>query len=86
MTEPAVESMDLRDRRGRLTRFVIAVAVGLVLTTLGMRGILAVSVEPNTDPVGASTPALLAIAMFVVTASFTLKVLTTLARRSKLPS
>ena len=74
-------SIDLRDHRGRLVRLAIAVAAGLAITIVSMRWIRSDSVKPNTDPVGGSSVALLAIAIFVVTSMLALSIVTKLARR-----
>jgi hypothetical protein len=74
-------SIDLRDHRGRLVRFAIAMALGLGVTIVVMRWIMSVSIAPNTDPVGGSSVTLLAIAIFVVTSTVALSIVTKLARR-----
>ena len=74
-------SIDNRDRTGRLVRFGIAVAIGLVVTLVTMGWIASVSAPPNSDPVGGSSVGLLAIAIFVVTSTLALGVITKLTRR-----
>ena len=78
MNEPSV---DLRDTRGRLARFAVAVAIGLAVTIVVIRWIGSVSAPPNTDPVGSSTVGLLAIGIFVVSSSVALSLLAAIARR-----
>jgi hypothetical protein len=64
MDDPA---MDLMDRRGRLKRLGVAVAIGLAITVVVMWAIMSVSITPNKDPVAGSSVGLLAIFVFIVT-------------------
>ncbi len=73
--------IDLRDRRGRLIRFVLAVAIGAVVSFVTMQLIASVSISPNSDPVGGSSVILLAIAIFVVTSAAALTAISAVARR-----
>jgi uncharacterized membrane protein YidH (DUF202 family) len=66
---------DLRDHRGRLRRLLIASTIGAALTAIGLYAILAIAVEPNSDPVAGASVMMLGIAMFVVATSVTLLVL-----------
>jgi hypothetical protein len=77
------ESFDLRDRRGRLIRFAIAVVIGVLVTTFVLGEIRSVAAEPNTDPISGSSVELLAVGMFVVTSALALTTITAIARRLK---
>jgi uncharacterized membrane protein YdjX (TVP38/TMEM64 family) len=73
--------IDLRDRRGRLIRFAIAVAIGMVVTIVAMNLIAMASISPNSDPVGGSSVILLAIGIFVTTSAASLTAISALARK-----
>lgn len=73
--------VDLLDRRGRLIRLIIAIAVGAAVTIVVMRAIASVSIEPNRDPVGGSSVALLSIFVFVLSSVAALAAVTAIARR-----
>jgi hypothetical protein len=60
------EIVDLRGSRQRLVKLGVAAGVGLVVTIVAMWLIDLVGVEPGSDPVGAGTPGLLAIFIFIV--------------------
>lgn len=72
---------DIRDTRGRLVRFTLAVAIGAAVTALVMRWIASVSAAPNRDPVGGSSVGLLAIGLFVVTSAVALAALSAVAQK-----
>lgn len=57
---------DLLDTRGRLRRLALAAAVALAITVAVMRWIIAVSKEPNADPMGGSIVGLVAICVFTM--------------------
>jgi hypothetical protein len=76
-------SIDLRDHRGRLIRFAIAVAIGLGATMFLLHEIRSVAAPPNADPISGSSVALLAVGLFVVISAVSLTAITTLARRMK---
>ena len=71
---------DIRDRRGRLRRLLIAATIGGAITAAGLYGILAVAVEPNKDPVAGASVVMLGIAMFVVATAVTLGIIGRLPR------
>ena len=62
--------LDLRNTKARLVRLSIAAAISAVFTFFAMRAMSSSGPAPNTDPVGASTKPLLAIAIFVVLTGF----------------
>lgn len=65
MSDPAA---DLHNYRPRLVRLAIAAGIGAVITVLAMLAIdSSAGRGPNSDPVGLSSVAFLAIAIFVVT-------------------
>lgn len=78
MDDPAI---DLRDRRGRLIRLVIASAIGLVMTLVVLSQIESVGVAHNPDPISQASPALLGIAMFVTITSVALGIIDAISRR-----
>lgn len=80
-----MDDMDLRDTRGRLKRLILAASFALLVTTLVMHWIDSVSDGPNSDPVGASTQPLLAIAMFVMTTWVASAAINRITRRLRAP-
>jgi hypothetical protein len=72
MDEP---STDLRNTRARLIKLAIAAAIGGVLTFFTLAAMMSTGRGPSTDPIGASIPALLGFAIFVVTTSLAHRVI-----------
>jgi hypothetical protein len=77
------DGLDLRDQRGRLVRLGISAAIGIAVTAVVMHLIGQSGPPANTDPVGASTVPLLAIAVFVVVTAFVSTVLARIATRRR---
>jgi hypothetical protein len=75
MEDSSTESMDLKNYSGRLRKLALAAMIGLVLTFFTMKGMTATGRGPNGDPVGVGSVGMLAIAMFVATTMFSLKIL-----------
>jgi hypothetical protein len=63
MDEPAI---DLHDYRRRLLRLAIALVVAAGFTVLTMTGIHAFSGTPDKNPIAGSTPAFVAIIIYVM--------------------
>ncbi len=63
-------NVDIRNTRARLVKLGIAALIGAVLTFFTVTSIVSDGRGPNTDPIGASSVGLLAIAIFVVTTMF----------------
>ncbi len=74
-------SVDLCDRRGRLRRLLVACTIGGGATAGLLSAINAVSAKPNSDALSQATPALLGIAMFVMTSWLALAVIDKIRQR-----
>ncbi|MDB4957128.1 MAG: hypothetical protein JWO36_4697 [Myxococcales bacterium] len=74
-------SYDVRDHRGRLIRFAIAVVLGALVTLFAMIEIRSVAAAPNSDPISGSSVVLLAVGLFVVASGLALALVTGVARR-----
>ena len=62
---------DLRNTKARLIKLAIAAVIGAVLTWFAMMAMTSSGPAANSDPVGAGSVPLLAIAIFVVTTAVT---------------
>ena len=67
--------IDLRNTRARLIKLAIACVIGAVLTFFTLKAMLSSGRGPNPDPIGSSMVYLMAIAIFVLTTTFTLKII-----------
>ena len=73
---------DFLDRRGRLVRIVLSIAVGVLVTTLvyGWMGTVTTR-ENNPDPMSQMGVILVVLAIFVATTKLTHAILTAVRRR-----
>lgn len=73
---------DLLDRRGRLVRIVLAIAVGVLVTTLAYGWMSSVTTqEVNPDPMSKMGVVLVVLAIFVASTMITLRILAAVRRR-----
>jgi hypothetical protein len=80
------EMIDLCDRRGRLIRLAIAIAVGAIVTLAIMSMILSAGVKQNPDAISQMMPFLLGAAVFVVSTVLALAGVKAIARRLRGPT
>lgn len=73
MTEPI--DTDIMDRKGRLGRIAIAVVFALLVTALCMNAMINSGRGPQQDPVSQASVVIMAIAMFLLTASTAHKII-----------
>jgi len=69
------DEFDIRNTRGRLVKLAIAAAIGGVLTFFTMLAMTSSGKGANPDPIGLSIMPLLGVAIFVLTTSFSLKII-----------
>jgi len=79
----SVPEVDILDRRGRLVRLSIAVAIGAAVTTVVMLGILAAGVHKNPDAISQMMPFLLGAATFALTTTLALSGVTAVVRKRR---
>lgn len=77
-------SLDIRDQRRRLVRLAVSACVGVVVTVLSLRFMIATSRSPNADPIGSSSVGLLGIGIFVTTTTFMVSLLSRLAKSKQI--
>ena len=75
--------LDILDRRGRLVRLAIAVAIGAGGTAGVMLGILAAGVHKNPDAISQMMPFLLGAATFALTTTLALSAVAAVARKRR---
>lgn len=77
------EAIDLLDRRGRLIRLAIAVAIGLAVT-LGVLALIdSAGVKKNPDAISQVMPFILGAALFALVTTGALRAINAITRRRR---
>ena len=77
------EAIDLLDRRGRLIRFGIALAIGLAITIAVLVLIDTAGVKQNPDAISQVMPFILGAALLALTTVGALRLVNAVARRRR---